>query len=340
MGNSSRASASVLAAAIVATLAAVLSLLGLSLALFAMIVSPLQGGTVEIPPAVRTAMLVAYVIMMAVSVFGVFTGIGLIRLRNWARISVLIWGGLCVFFGGIGMPFAFLLPKFTPPTAPELPPGAERMIQLTLLFVYGLPLVVGVWWLILFNRASVKAEFAGARAEAGGILAQKPRCPLPVTVLAWLYLTSILNLIFLPLMPVRVPVFVFGLAAPPSTGMLFLLVTAFGLFAGGIGILKLKPWGYSLIIGLQMFWLASTAVSLLNPNYSAAITSYIKSIRAWWRLPESQFSPDIFMLQFGWIMKFGLVIAGVLLGILVYYRPRFLAAASAAKAGPEENVTQ
>jgi hypothetical protein len=329
----------VIAAGVVAILAAVLSLLCLSLAFFVAILSPLPRGTVEIPPPVRTAMLAMYAIMMAVSVFGVFTGIGLIRLRNWARISVLIWGGLCVFFGAIGIPFAFLLPKFTVPNAPELPQGWEHSMQFTLFFIYGLPLLVGIWWLILFNRASVKAEFAENGAAAGVAVLQIPRCPLPVTVLAWLYLTSILNFVFLPFMPVPVPVFIFALALPPKTGLVVLLLTALGLFAGGVGILRLSPWGYSLTLGLQMFWLASTAVSLLNPNYKAAMTSYIRSIRVWWRLPESQFSPDVFLQQFGWMMMFGLVFAGVLLGILVYYRPRFLAAASAAKGAPEQSVT-
>jgi len=277
--------------------------------------------------------------MCALSIFGIFTGVGLIRLRNWARISILVWGGLCVFFGGIGVLVAFLMPQFTPPNAPELPPGTEHLMQLTLIFIYGLPLLVGIWWLILFNRTSVKAEFAGADTLAGALLPQTPRCPLPVTVLAWFYLTSILNFVFLPWMPPQVPVFVFGLALPPRVGLSVLLLSALGLFVAGVGILKLKPWSYSLLIGLQMFWLASTAVSLLNPNYKAAMASYLRDVQAWMHLPESQFSTASFMRQFGWMMILGLVFAGVILGMLVYYRPRFLAAASAVRALREPRVT-
>ncbi|HTT33644.1 MAG TPA: hypothetical protein VMH48_08580 [Methylomirabilota bacterium] len=334
-----KASASVVAAAVVAILAAVLSLLCFLLAFLVTGLLPLPRGTVELPPQLRTAMLVMYAIMMAVSIFGIFTGIGLIRLRHWARISVLIWGGLCVCFGAIGIPFAFFLRNFTPPSAPELPQGPEHLLQFTLIFIYGLPLLVGIWWLILFNRKSVKAEFAGTGTEAGATGEQKPRCPLPVTVLAWFYLTSILNFVFLPWMPTRVPVFIFGLALPPWMSLPVLLLSAFGLFVAGVGILRLKPWSYSLIIGLQMFWLASTAVSLLNPQYKVAIASYMRDVQAWMHLPESQFSPESFMQQFGWMTILGLVLAGVILGILVYYRPRFLATASAAKAAQEQRVT-
>ena len=284
-------------------------------------------------------MLVGLAAMCALSIFGIFTGVGLIRLRNWARISILVWGGLCVFFGGIGIPFAFLLPKIAPPNAPELPPDSEHLVQFMLLLLYGLPLLVGIWWLILFNRKSVKAEFAGADTQAGASLPQRPRCPLPVTVLAWFYLTSILNFVFLPWMPPRVPVFIFGLALSPRVGLPVLLLSALGLFVAGVGLLRLKPWSYSLIIGLQMFWLASTAVSLLNPSYKTAMTSYTKDMLAWMRMPQSQFSTESFMQQFGWMMVLGLAFAGIILGILVYYRPRFLAAASAARALQEPRVT-
>ena len=339
MGNLARASTAVIAAAVVAILAGLLSLLTCSFTFLGMSLVPLSERTAPLPPSFQTAMLVGLAAMCALSIFGIFTGVGLIRLRNWARISILVWGGLCVFFGGIGVLVAFLMPQFTPPNAPELPPGTEHLMQLTLIFIYGLPLLVGIWWLILFNRTSVKAEFAGADTLAGALLPQTPRCPLPVTVLAWFYLTSILNFVFLPWMPPQVPVFVFGLALPPRVGLSVLLLSALGLFVAGVGILKLKPWSYSLIIGLQMFWLASTAVSLLNPSYKTAMTSYTKDMLAWMRMPQSQFSTESFMQQFGWMMVLGLAFAGIILGILVYYRPRFLAAASAARALQEPRVT-
>ena len=329
MATRPNASASVVVAAVVAILAAVLALLGCSFALLGMLLVPLPKGVVTLPHAIRTAMVVMMAVMMAVSIFGVVTGIALIRLRNWARISVLVWGGLCVFFGAIGIPFAFWMPHFAPPSAPELPKSSQHLIMWILLLVYGLPLVTGIWWLILFNRKSVKAQFTAVGLTEAA-LAQKQRCPLPVTVLAWLYITSIVNLAFLPFFRPRVPVFLFGqdLSGPFGGTMLGLSFAAF--FVGGVGLLKLKPWSYTLIIGLQAFWLASSTVSLLSPNYNAAMTEYLKATQAWWNLPQSEFSHD-FTHTFRWIMPFALAFSVVILGMLFYYRPRFLEAASEAQ---------
>src|SRR5216684_3406945 len=59
------------------------------------------------PPSVRTFGLATQGFMICLSLFGLATGIGLLYLRKWARISILIWGGLSVFFGVIGIPIAF-----------------------------------------------------------------------------------------------------------------------------------------------------------------------------------------------------------------------------------------
>jgi hypothetical protein len=132
--------------------------------------------------------------------------------------------------------------------------------------------------------------------------------------------------------------FIFGLALPARAGLAVSVLSTLCFFIGSFGILKLKPWGYSLIIGLQLFWLASAATNFLNPNYNAAMSSFMKDVEAWMHMPESESSPENFM-SFGWFMKLGLVFGFVILGILIYYRPRFLAAATAAKASPERRVT-
>jgi hypothetical protein len=275
-------------------------------------------------------MLAMTAFMICLFIFGIATGIGLIFLKNWARISVLIWGGLSVFFGVLGIPIAFLMPLSGPPGAAELPPESVQLIRGALLAIYGLPLTVGVWWLILFNRKAIKAQFAGTTTSSGSGVPQKPRCPLPIAVLAWFYVTSILNLLFLPFVPVHAPVFVFGILLPDRFGPAVLILSCLAFTVSGVGLLKLKPWSYSLTIGLQVFWITSTAVSMLRPNFNAVMQSFLKQIEASLHLPESQFSPNNFLQHFGWFMAFGLLFAGAILGLLIYYRERFLEAASAA----------
>src|SRR5260370_23830152 len=112
----------------------------------------------ELPPSVRTVGIAAQGFMICLSLFGIATGIGLIYLRNWARISVLIWGGFSVFFGLIGIPIAFLM-QFPPnPNSPALPRESMQAVRWLLLLLFGITRLVCVWWLMLFNRTPVQAQ--------------------------------------------------------------------------------------------------------------------------------------------------------------------------------------
>jgi hypothetical protein len=330
MDSSPKRSASVTAAAVVAILGGFFFLLCCSAAFFVFLLTKLPGTAREFPPSMRYMMFGAQAFMMCLSLFGIATGIGIIYLRKWARISILIWGGLSVFFGAIGIPIAYLMLLSPNPNAPALPVEGMQAVRAILLVIYGIPFVIGVWWLILFNRKAVNAQFAGGRASVDPNLPQKPACPLPIAVLAWFYITSVLNLLFLPLLPFHVPLFVFGYVLPGSAGKIVLIITSLAFAIAGIGLLRLKRWSYSLTMGLQLFWLASTVVSVLTPNYSGVMDSYMKEVQESFLLPETHSSPFNFAQHFGWIMVVSLVFAGAILGLLVYYRPRFLQEASRA----------
>jgi hypothetical protein len=330
MDDSAKRSASVTVAAVAAILGGLFFLLCFSAAFLVMLLVKWPGTFSEAPPFLRNFILATQGFMICLSLFGIATGIGLIYLRHWARISILIWGGMSVFFGVIGIPMALLMPFPPTPNAPNLPAENMQAVRWIFLIIYGMPLLIGIWWLVLFNRKAVKAQFAGAPVSADAGLPRKPACPLPISVLAWFYVTSILNLLFLPFLSFHVPVFVFGRVLPGGVGLAVLILSCVAFTVAGVGLLKLKPWSYSLTIGLQLFWLASMAVSMLSPNYNAVMDSFVKEMQASMHLPESQFSSMNFAAHYGWAIILGLVIAGAVLGLLVYYRPRFLAQASKA----------
>jgi hypothetical protein len=213
-------------------------LLCCSAAFFIFLLAKLPGPASEFPPAMRYMMLGMQGLMICLSLFGVATGIGLIYLRKWVRISILIWGGLSVFFGIVGMPFAFLLPLSPGSNAPELPAAGMTAVRSILLLVYAVPFAIGVWWLILFNRKSIKAQFAGQGESSDQGLPRKPACPLPIAVLAWFYVTSVLNLLFLPLLSFHVPLFVFGRVLPGSTGGAVLMLSSLAYAIARIGLFK------------------------------------------------------------------------------------------------------
>jgi hypothetical protein len=69
---------------------------------------------------------------------------------------------------------------------------------------------------------------------------------------------------------------------------------------------------------------------MLSPHYNPVMDSFLREMQASLHLPETQFSSANFAHHFGWTLVLGLLFAGAILALLVYYRPRFLEAASRA----------
>src|SRR5436853_7007010 len=109
MTGSLKASPSVIAAAVVAILAGLFVLLCCSLAFFGTLLNTFSANSSEVPPFVKNAILAILGFPMALAIFGIATGIGLILVRNWSRVSTLFWGGLSVFFVSIVIPISYLV---------------------------------------------------------------------------------------------------------------------------------------------------------------------------------------------------------------------------------------
>jgi len=97
----------------------------------------------------------------AVVAMGIRTGIGLFRLRPWARLAALLWAGLTLAFCLwliAWRPFeTFVISdRFVAP--------AESMRQLVSVALLILLLPTSVWWLFLFRMESVKLQFGCATA--------------------------------------------------------------------------------------------------------------------------------------------------------------------------------
>jgi len=328
MSPAPKPSPSVIAAAVAAILFGLAILLITSSGFFGVMLYTLPKTSPELPPFARAAGLSVMAFMMCLSAFGIATGIGLIFLRNWARISLLIWAGFSLFFGIIGIPIAFFLPFASPPNTPDLPAESLLWVRWILLFVYGLPLLFGVWWLILFNRRTVKAQFARAADSADSGLLQKPRRPLPLTVLAWFFISTAANIVILPLLPFSVPVILFGHLIPGAGGTVLLILNTALLVAAGVGILKLKPWSYPLTIGFQIFWSVSSVASMLNPNYESLVSSFLSDINKAMNLPPNIYSSANYLHQLRWAQYFGLLVPVGIVVLLYCYRRRFREVAS------------
>jgi hypothetical protein len=78
-------------------------------------------------------------IFMACAVFGIVSGVGLLRLKHWARISALVWSGITVFFAA----FALLLSLIIPMPPPRNGPDFTIYLVRALFLICGLPCAIG-----------------------------------------------------------------------------------------------------------------------------------------------------------------------------------------------------
>lgn len=167
-----------------------------------------QNANSQLPQSLKAASFGMLGVCLGIAIYGVFTGIGLLRLKDWARFSVLVWAGITVFLSTVGI----LVISFVPlPAQPNLSENAIIITRWIVISIYGLPLLVGIWWLTLFNRHSVTIQFLGESPNVSSEVSPKPRGPLPITVLAWIFVVwALMSLPWFFLLPQRMPVVFFG----------------------------------------------------------------------------------------------------------------------------------
>src|SRR5207253_4102266 len=105
---------------------------------------------------------------------GLASGIGLIYLKRWARISTLIFAGFLVC---ISLPAAAVIALIPLPNAydPNLPSNFMSVMRIGMSVFYGMFAALGAFWLYFFNTRSAKAQF-------------QPRQPVPESAAGDLFL--------------------------------------------------------------------------------------------------------------------------------------------------------
>jgi hypothetical protein len=307
----------------------------------------------QLAPGIRGMTAVVMFFLFALAVSGVFVGIGVIRRRNWARITILVWGGLMAFFCLSAVVFSFLAFSSISGLDVRNSDGADvsRVMQLTRIFVvffYGIPAGVGIWWLILFTRPKVAAAFTTPMAVAPSLDASgfpqppdqtlalkqnRPSCPLPLAIVAAFLLVGaiciVLMFAFFPI-PKDTPLFLFGRSSSGASARFFMAL--FGVISGAasIGIFLLKPWALYTEIALQFLGLLNCVATLFSPNFAPAMRAMMEKIYS--QNPAfASGSPFMSDAYFRSIMIFSSLVVSAILAVLLWQRPRFLEAAAAAK---------
>ena len=327
-----RSPASVTAAGVAVIVGSVLVLLGAAFGFLAVLTLPNSQTGPQLPSFARSMAEGTMVSFFGLAILGIFSGAGVLRLRNWARISVLVWSGITAAICAFILVFLIFIPF---PAAPNAPTSTNiaTFVRVSTALVYGLPLAIAVWWLILFNRKTIATQFVALGTGIGSPLdpsgfpgeptsASKPTLPLPITVLAVFLLFSSLSVLLIFF--VHMPVILFAHALRGAAGTAAWITTCLLSSAAGIGLLCRKPWSYWLTLGLQLLWLLSGVVTLTSPKYADLMREAMSSMT----FPTMPY-PEYPIERLRTFSYAGLAFPIFILTLLLYYRSRFLQASAA-----------
>ena len=275
-------------------------------------------------------MLAVAVFYAALATWATLTVIGILRLRSWARYSILIIGGGLTVLGllaGMGT----LVSRTMLPTLSAQQPNADPRILSTVFFLmtgfYLLITAVGVWWLIYFNLRPVRELFSIAKFEIPSstqILVSPDPVPTPIKIIAgFLFLGAICCLLclFLPF-----PAFLFGFILPvAATHILYLAFAALAAFAG-YGLLRLKESARLLTMAFIVLGLCNLAMVAL-PRYQDRWQAYSTQIMHSMPVMPGQTQPPVTYSSTLFIFSafVGLIVYGFALWLLHRHRAAFKA---------------
>jgi len=236
------------------------------------------------PALTRSTGLIMSVFMLGLAAWGIATGVNLLHMREWARISMIVFSGLLLVMAVPGLLMMIVMPLPAPPVpavpnGEAIPPLEHLMtaVRIGLAVFYALLALLGGWLLYFFNSHPIREQFRGAIAPSSSNWAPaafaptevpgSPKRPVSITIIAYLTLVGacmfpILNILHLPLTFLGF-FFTGGKAALIVTGYMSVqLLMAYGL-------LKLEKWGRSLAIYYFNFAIFNSIISVILPGAQA-----------------------------------------------------------------------
>ena len=324
-----RRPAGVTIAAVAVFIGSGLTLLSGAIMIFAFFVLP---ATESAPAFTRAAGVIMAIFMLGLAAWGIATGINLLQLREWARISMIVFSALLLVMAVPGLLMMLVMPLPTPPV-PTVPPGeaipplAHLMaaVRIGMAIFYALLAVLGGWWIYFFNSQAIRELFRNpatpASDAAPGVFVPTempgaPKRPVSITIIAYLALVSgctfpILNILHLPLTFLG---FFFTGGKASLIGIGFMSVQLLMAY----GLLRLEKWGRSLAIYYFNFAIFNSVISVILPGASARYEAATTAMQNSLGLPPSPFQFPL------WIsLVFSLPLIGIQLWFVVTRKQAF-----------------
>jgi hypothetical protein len=257
-------------------------------------------------------------VLFAAAAWGIASGTSLMRLREWSRISMLVFSALLLFVCIPGL-LMFLFMPFPPPGTAPSPELTKEMLAATRIFMvvlYGILAALGGWWIYFFNKRSTKDQFLkvripGLEGMPGGEVVSPYARPLSITLIAWwLLISGFIGVLGLSVNP---PVFFLGYFFKGTYASMLMLALALVQSLIGFGLLKLRPWGRTLAIYYFQFLIFNSLTMVLIPGTQArfeqAMSEMLSDMQGTLGTPPSPMHVPIW---------FGVIFAVPLLSLLLW----------------------
>ena len=226
---------------------------------------------------------------------GIATGVGLLKLKQWARISMVVFSTVLVFIGAFSL---LLILAVDLPMPPDVDPEKLALVRPILIGVYLVPTAIGTWWLVLFTRPRVIATFSG------GVQAAEAAMPTAVLVVAWLTLFGGIATVVMPFLDV--PAFFLGVMFSGWASTVFYAGFAALQLYIGRGLLRLDERARVLAIWFYLLGTLNGLMLLLLPSVrarAAALAGELGMVTG----EASPFVPDVML-----VWSAGLIVVAVL----------------------------
>jgi hypothetical protein len=305
-------SAGVTACAVIVFLGCALLLLFSTFGLLGMAAAPVREGQ---PHFMKYFMGFFLALAFGGAGWGIATGVGLLQLKEWARISILVFSGMLLFMGFPGLLMIPFMPMQQPP---DVPANFTLYMRIFMGAFFGILAGLGAWWIVLFNRKSVRAQFQGTLAE-GQQPSGAPGRPVSIAIIGWYMVVS--AFFTLPFFFFHMPLFLMGFMLKGWTASLFMLGCGVLQLVAGAGLLKLKPWSRVLAIGYFSFFTLSTVMMVILPGSQSRYEEAMRSVQETFGVP-----PNPMQFPMWFTLAFCLPLFAVLLWFLVTQKKSFLPA--------------
>jgi hypothetical protein len=257
----------------------------------------------DAPVNLRYVLVIESFVFFAFGGWGLASGIGLIKTKEWARISTLVYAAILVF---LSLPAALAMALVPFPTTssaddPNRPFNIMLVVRVGGTLLYAMSAALGGYWLYFFNTQKVKAQFRAqqpltevGQAEVPALPSGIPSVrfgpdqrirPLSITIIGWYLIIASalapLSIVFVNNLFSRLnlPFFFLGFFLFGPTAYLLLIVWMAAQLVAAVGLLKLKRWGLFATIALQCLALLNMVMMVAVPANRLRFQQVMDTIR-------------------------------------------------------------